>query len=68
MRKFLEATGLLLLLQGVGGLLHEWTGWFGLWALVHRPDAPAGHEVFASMVLVVVGVAVLIASERAAQK
>ncbi|MGW2862018.1 hypothetical protein [Streptomyces sp. SDr-06] len=68
MRRFLEVTGGLLLVQGVGGLLHEWTGWFGLWTLVHRPDALAGHEVFASIVLAAAGVAVLIASERAPRR
>ncbi|MFI6473044.1 hypothetical protein ACIBL5_22630 [Streptomyces sp. NPDC050516] len=68
MRKFLEVAGFLLLVQGIGGLVHEWTGWFSLWTLVHRPDALAGHEVFASIVLAVAGVAVLIASERAAKK
>ncbi|MEU9099814.1 hypothetical protein [Streptomyces sp. NPDC048361] len=68
MRKCLEVAGVVLLLQGVGGLLHEWTGWFSLWTLVHRSGALAGHEVFASIVLAVAGVAVLIASERAAKK
>ena len=48
--------------------MHEWTGWFSLWTLVHRPDALEGHEVFASIVLAVAGVAVLVASERAAKK
>ncbi|GGY38615.1 hypothetical protein AB0M94_22300 [Streptomyces xanthochromogenes] len=68
MRKFLEAAGFLLLVQGIGGLVHEWTGWFGLWTVVHRPDALQGHEVFASIVLAVAGVAVLVASERVGQK
>ncbi|MFG3282194.1 hypothetical protein [Streptomyces sp. NPDC048111] len=68
MRKFLEVAGLLLLLQGIGGLLHQWTGWFKLWALVHRVDALQGHEVFASIVLAVTGAALLLASERAPKK
>ncbi|MEV5949219.1 hypothetical protein [Streptomyces sp. NPDC051993] len=68
MRKFLEAAGVVLLVQGVGGLLHEWTGWFGLWTVVHRPDALAGHEIFASVVLAAAGVAVLIAAERGVKK
>ncbi|MFD7013748.1 hypothetical protein [Streptomyces sp. NPDC059928] len=68
MRKFLEVAGVVLLVQGVGGLLHEWTGWFGLWTVVHRPDALAGHEIFASVVLAVAGVAVLIAAERGVKK
>ncbi|MFF3698125.1 hypothetical protein [Streptomyces sp. NPDC002221] len=68
MRKFLEVAGFLLLVQGIGGLVHEWTGWFDLWTVVHRPDALEGHEVFASIVLAVAGVAVLIASDRMAEK
>ncbi|WP_329462357.1 hypothetical protein [Streptomyces sp. NBC_01431] len=68
MRKFLEVAGVVLLVQGVGGLLHEWTGWFGLWTVVHRPNALAGHEIFASVVLAVAGVAVLIAAERGVKR
>ncbi|MEV8526169.1 hypothetical protein AB0451_18695 [Streptomyces sp. NPDC052000] len=68
MRKFLEVAGVVLLVQGVGGLLHEWTGWFDLWTVVHRPNALAGHEIFASVVLAVAGVAVLIAAERGVKR
>ncbi|MFJ8312865.1 MULTISPECIES: hypothetical protein [unclassified Streptomyces] len=68
MRKFLEVAGFVLLVQGIGGLLHEWTGWFDLWTVVHRPDALAGHEIFASIVLAVAGAAVLIAAERGVRK
>ncbi|WP_315904299.1 hypothetical protein [Streptomyces sp. ASQP_92] len=66
MKKFLEVTGWLLLLQGVGGLLHTWTGWFERWALVYRVGLLEGHEIFASIVLAVAGAAVLIASDRVA--
>ncbi|MEU3372233.1 hypothetical protein ACFYM2_07180 [Streptomyces sp. NPDC006711] len=64
MRKFLEVAGWLLLLQGVGALLHGWTGWFQPWALVYRVGVLAGHEVFASIVLAVAGAALLLASRR----
>ncbi|MFE9533310.1 hypothetical protein [Streptomyces sp. NPDC006691] len=68
MRKFLEVAGFLLLVQGIGGLVHEWTGWFGLWTVVHRLGVLEGHEVFASIVLAVAGGAVLIASDRVVKK
>ncbi|WP_329402360.1 hypothetical protein [Streptomyces melanogenes] len=67
MKKVLEVAGFVLLVQGVGGLIHEWTGWFRLWSVLHRPDFLAGHEIFASVVVAVLGAALLIASDRAPQ-
>ncbi|WP_329124970.1 hypothetical protein [Streptomyces sp. NBC_01465] len=64
MKKIFEVAGLLLLIQGVGGLLHEWFDWFPLTGLVTRLGFLNGYEVFADIVLTVVGCAVLIASDR----
>ncbi|MGW8885261.1 hypothetical protein [Streptomyces sp. NPDC055749] len=64
MKKFVESIGFIVCLQGAAGLLHEWTGWFRLWAVVRRFDFLDGHGMFVNIVLVVTGVAVMIAADR----
>ncbi|MEV0091233.1 hypothetical protein [Streptomyces sp. NPDC050738] len=64
MKKIFEVAGVLLLINGVGGLLHAWFDWFPLTGLVARIGFLDGYEVFADIVLAVAGLAVLIASER----
>ncbi|GAA1366384.1 hypothetical protein GCM10009612_50000 [Streptomyces beijiangensis] len=56
--------GVLLLIQGVGGLLHEAFDWFPLTGLVTRLGFLDGYEIFSDIVLTVTGLAVLIASDR----
>ncbi|MBM7440042.1 hypothetical protein [Streptomyces sp. HB132] len=63
MRKFVEAAGFIVFAQGAAGLLHEWTGWFRLWAVVARLDFLDDHGLFVSIVLVVTGTAVMIAAD-----
>ncbi|WP_327112963.1 hypothetical protein OG206_06030 [Streptomyces sp. NBC_01341] len=63
MKKFVETAGFIVFAQGVAGLLHEWTGWFRLWALVARLDVLGGYGIFVSIVLVVTGAAVMIAAD-----
>lgn len=47
-----------LLAQGIGGVLYELTdGGFRLWNLTHRMDVLAGYELFASIALIVLGLA-----------
>lgn len=65
MKRFLEVAGFVLLVQGAGGLLHEWTGWFGTWSVLHRAGFLAGHEIFAGVVVAVLGAALLVASDSA---
>ncbi|MFF3846437.1 hypothetical protein [Streptomyces sp. NPDC002328] len=51
MRKLLEVLGFIALLQGVAGLVHEFTDWN--WGLVHRFGVLDGYEVYASVALLV---------------
>ncbi|MGP3636555.1 hypothetical protein ACTU45_24905 [Streptomyces sp. 24-1644] len=63
MKKFVESVGFVVFVQGVAGLLHEWTGWFRLWTVVRRVDFLSGNATFVHIVLVVTGVAVMIAAD-----
>ncbi|MFJ2739728.1 hypothetical protein ACIO3O_08675 [Streptomyces sp. NPDC087440] len=64
MKKIFEVVGFLLTLWGVAGLLHEWFDWFKLWQFVEKLGWFEGYEVYANIVIAVVGVALMIASER----
>ncbi|MFB8029190.1 hypothetical protein ACFQ6U_15790 [Streptomyces sp. NPDC056465] len=63
MKTFVETAGFLVCVQGVAGLLYEWTGWFRLWAVVARLGFLEGYGLFVSIVLVVTGGAMMIASD-----
>lgn len=63
MRKVCETVGFLLFVQGVTGLLHEWLDWFRFFSLVQRLPFVAAYPLFASIVLLVAGAAVMIASD-----
>ncbi|MER7697894.1 hypothetical protein [Streptomyces sp. NPDC096095] len=63
MKKIVETIGFLVFIQGVGGLLYEWTGWFRLWTVVRRIDFLSEHGLFVSIVLIVTGAAVMIAAD-----
>ncbi|WP_344631785.1 hypothetical protein [Streptomyces glaucosporus] len=65
MKTLLGFLAFVLLAQGAGGLLHEVSGRFELWGLVHRVGFLDGYEVYASVVLIVLGLAVGAASEKA---
>ncbi|MFF4776141.1 hypothetical protein [Microtetraspora fusca] len=62
MKTLLEIAGWVALVQGVGGAANTLFGWWR-WAhdllIVHRLDALAGYEVFASIALAVLGIALL---------
>ncbi|WP_345042070.1 hypothetical protein [Streptomyces sannanensis] len=64
MKKFTEVIGFILLVQGVISLVHAWTGWFGYGVVVRYLRFLDGYEVYTSIVLAVVGLAVLIAADR----
>jgi len=55
MRKVLDFVGLLVVLQGVGGLIHHFFEGFRVWTLVSRQDFVAGYEVPASIALLALG-------------
>ncbi|MGW3438992.1 hypothetical protein ACWDB3_17600 [Streptomyces bacillaris] len=61
MKKLIEAVGLIILLQGVGGLVHEWTGRLRLWTLARHMDLFGDRALFVSVVLIVTGFAIMIA-------
>jgi hypothetical protein len=64
MGKLLIYTGFLLALEGAGGLVYHFVGWFRLWTVVHRLGIFTGHEVVANVVLIAAGAAVLIMGDR----
>jgi len=61
MKEFLELLGVLALVQGVLGLVHEFTGW--KWGLVQRIAFLDGYEVYASVALLALAVALFVAAE-----
>ncbi|WP_326594814.1 hypothetical protein [Streptomyces sp. NBC_01803] len=65
MKKILEAAGVLLILQGAGSVAHHFADWFRPWTMVHRIGFLDGYEVFAGVVLIMVGLAACAASEKA---
>ncbi|GAA2696052.1 MULTISPECIES: hypothetical protein [Nonomuraea] len=71
MKGFLDITGTILLIQGVGGLINTVLGWWG-WAhgllLVNRLPFLEGYEVFACIALGVLGFALLAAGDSMKKK
>ncbi|MFE9612952.1 hypothetical protein [Streptomyces sp. NPDC006012] len=61
MKQFLELIGFLALAQGVMGLVHEFTDWHV--GLLQRVGFLDGYEVYASIVLIVLAVALFAAAE-----
>ncbi|MFI6208393.1 hypothetical protein ACIBAI_18655 [Streptomyces sp. NPDC051041] len=61
MKRVLEFLGFVTLLQGVAGLVHEFTGWD--WGLAQRLGVLDGYEVYASVALLVLGFALCAAAE-----
>lgn len=68
MKVFLEVIGWVLLLQGLGGVINKLLGWWG-WAhdllIVNRLPLLRGYEIFAAIVIGVLGLALLSAAESA---
>jgi hypothetical protein len=60
-KQLLELLGFLALLQGVLGLLHQWVHWDV--GLVRRLGFLDGHEIYASVALVVLGIALFATAE-----
>ncbi|MEU5051786.1 hypothetical protein [Streptomyces sp. NPDC021096] len=65
MKKLFEGLGVLLALQGLAGILHDTTGWFRDFGLLRHLGFLHGHEIYAGGVLVVLGVALVLASDAA---
>ncbi|MEU1617703.1 hypothetical protein ACFZAU_12030 [Streptomyces sp. NPDC008238] len=69
MKGFLGFLGFVLLSQGIGGIVYQLTdGWFRVWALTHRIGFLDGYEIYVCVLLVVLGVAVLFASDSAGKR
>jgi len=63
MKQILEVVGVVALVQGAIGLLYELTGWPRGWGLVQRLGFLDGHEIYASVALVVLSFALFAAAE-----
>ncbi|QEU90826.1 hypothetical protein [Streptomyces kanamyceticus] len=63
MRQVLEVLGVLLLIQGAAGLIHELTGSLDGWGVVQRLGLLDGYEIYASVTLLVLAVALFAAAE-----
>lgn len=63
MKRLCETAGFLIFVQGAAGLLHAWLGWFHFFSVVPRLPFVGDHALFACVVLVVTGVAVMIAAD-----
>lgn len=61
MKQLLELFGFLALVQGVGGLLHEFTDL--RWGLVQKIGFLDGYELYASVTLLVLAIALFAAAE-----
>ncbi|MFE6594175.1 hypothetical protein [Streptomyces sp. NPDC057781] len=61
MKELLEFLGLMAVIQGVAGLVHEFTDWN--WGLVQRIGPLDGYEVYASVALLALGGALFAAAE-----
>ena len=63
MKQVLEFLGVIALVQGVAGLVYEFTGWLRGWGLVQRLDFLDGREIYGSVALLVLAFALFAAAE-----
>ena len=63
MKQVLEFLGVIAFVQGVMGLVHEFTGWMSGWGLAQKLDLLDGREVYASVALLVLSIALFAAAE-----
>ncbi|MBC9729493.1 hypothetical protein [Streptomyces sp. TRM68367] len=61
MKQLLEILGFIAVVQGVAGLVHEFTDWG--WGLEQRIGFLDGYGVYASVALLVLGIALFAAAE-----
>ncbi|NEC30334.1 hypothetical protein G3I20_28005 [Streptomyces sp. SID8111] len=64
MKQTLEVLGFLAVVQGLAGLVSEFTDW--RWGLVQRVGFLDGYELYASLALLVLGGALFAAAESRA--
>jgi hypothetical protein len=63
MKQVLEFLGVIALVQGVAGLVYEFTGWLRGWGLVQRLDFLDGREIYGSITLLVLAFALFAVAE-----
>ncbi|MGP4052547.1 hypothetical protein [Streptomyces sp. 2A115] len=63
MKQLLEFLGVIALLQGGVGLVHEITGWLRGWGLVQRLGFLDGYEIYGSIALLVLSFALFAVAE-----
>ncbi|MEV2196985.1 hypothetical protein AB0I02_39320 [Streptomyces phaeochromogenes] len=63
MKQVLEFLGVIALVQGVAGLVYEFTGRLRGWGLVQRLDFLDGREIYGSITLLVLAFALFAAAE-----
>ncbi|MGW3426130.1 hypothetical protein [Streptomyces phaeochromogenes] len=63
MKQVLEFLGVIALVQGVAGLVYEFTGWLRGWGLVQRLGFLDGREIYGSITLLVLAFALFAAAE-----
>ncbi|MFC8670428.1 MULTISPECIES: hypothetical protein [Streptomyces] len=63
MKQALEFLGVVALIQGVAGLVYEFTGRLRGWGLVQRLDFLDGREIYGSVALLVLAFALFAAAE-----
>jgi len=61
MKQVLEVLGFIALVQGIAGLVHEFTDWD--WGLVQRIGFLDGFEIYSSVALLVLAFALFAAAE-----
>jgi hypothetical protein len=63
MKQVLEFLGVIALVQGVAGLVYEFTGRLRGWGLVQRLDFLDGREIYGSITLLVLAFALFAVAE-----
>ncbi|MHA5053280.1 hypothetical protein [Streptomyces sp. SD15] len=63
MKQVLEFLRVIAVIQGVAGLVYEFTGWLRGWGLVQRLDFLDGREIYGSIALLVLSFALFAAAE-----
>ncbi|MFD9910491.1 hypothetical protein [Streptomyces sp. NPDC059063] len=67
MKQLLEGVGLILLIQGVAGLVHDLTGWLRGWGVVQHLGFADGYELYLSIALIVLAFALFAVAEGRAK-
>ncbi|GHE93074.1 hypothetical protein GCM10018785_68840 [Streptomyces longispororuber] len=68
MKQLLEWLGVVLLLQGAAGLVQEFTGWLHGWGVVRHLGFADGYELYLSIALVVLALALFAAAESTGRR